>query len=152
MKNLGRFIRRIYRICSVYSQKAIKNYSLSTSEMEALRIITHHEGISQQGLADHMSIDKAAVTRLVASLEDKGYIHRISDENDRRLKRLYPTESGRLIKTELRATEHEFYEWIFSEISDEDMEVFARVMEMAFEKAVAGRRSGFGELNDNIGR
>jgi len=152
MRNLGRFIRRIYRICGAYSQKAIKNYDLSTSEMEALRIITYHESISQQGLADHISIDKAAVTRLAASLENKGYIYRGSDCKDKRVKRLYATESGNEIKSEVRATEQEFYEWLFSEVDEGDMEIFTKVMEMAFEKARAGKNDGFSELQDCAGR
>ena len=152
MRNLGRFIRRIYRICGAYSQKNIKNYGLSTSELEALRIITHHEGISQQGLADHLSIDKAAITRLVASLENKGYICRVSDENDKRLKRLYATEKGNLIKSEVRATEQEFYEWLFGEVNEKDMEIFMKVMEMAFQKARDGKNDGFSKLHDYIGR
>jgi len=152
MRNIGRFIRRIYRIGSAYSQKTIKDYGLSTSEVEALRIITHHESISQQGLADHISIDKAAVTRLAASLEGKGYIYRASDENDKRLKRLYATQSGNLIKSEVRATEQEFYEWLFSEVDEADMVVFTKVMEMAFQKARDGKKDGFSGLQEYMGR
>lgn len=37
-------------------------------------------------------VDKAATARAVRSLEEKGYLYREQDPNDRRQNRLYPTE------------------------------------------------------------
>ena len=43
----------------------------------------------QEELTKIVCVDKAVTARVMKSLEDKGFIRRVQDENDRRQKRIY---------------------------------------------------------------
>jgi len=61
------------------------------------------DGRKQQELADIIGIDKAAVTRALARLEQNGYVRRVADEYDRRVTRVYLTPKGRKLRPTLEA-------------------------------------------------
>jgi len=147
VKNVGRFIRQIYRTSNMYSQQVLKDVEMTTSEIDVLRIAYHHESISQQDLSRRLGIDKAAVARLVSTLEAKGYIYRMADENDKRIKRICVTEPGEEAQAEARATEQEFYEWLFSDIGEAEQEIFLTVCEAVFLKAKEERKNNFVHLD-----
>jgi DNA-binding MarR family transcriptional regulator len=59
------------------------------------------DGRKQQDLADAIGIDKAAVTRALARLEQAGYITRKNDPNDGRAMRIYLTSKARQLRPQL---------------------------------------------------
>jgi DNA-binding MarR family transcriptional regulator len=59
-------------------------------------------GVTQQQVADRLSIDKSRVSRLCAALERKDLIARERDASDRRNLRLCLTESGERAAARLR--------------------------------------------------
>lgn len=52
-------------------------------------------GTTVSTLADRATMTKQAMAELVAHLEERGYVVRVSDPNDRRAKLVLPTERGR---------------------------------------------------------
>ena len=55
----------------------LKPLNLSNSEGDILfHLLSANDGISQETLADRLDIGKAAVSRTVGSLEEKGFIRR----------------------------------------------------------------------------
>jgi|SRR5215204_269886 len=60
--------------------------------------------VTQQQLADRLSLDKSRVSRLCAALERKGLLARRRDENNRRNLRLQITKSGADTAARLRQT------------------------------------------------
>ena len=65
--------RRIDRLAQSYVARNTRGSGLTPAQIQALRHITWHGTMSQQELVEDMGIDKAAVTRLAAALEEKGY-------------------------------------------------------------------------------
>ncbi|MBQ9933694.1 MAG: MarR family transcriptional regulator, partial [Ruminiclostridium sp.] len=61
-----------------------------------------NEGYTQEELTAHVGVDKAATARAVRSLEEKGYVTRIQDPQDKRQNRVYPTESAKEIAPMVR--------------------------------------------------
>ena len=65
------------------------------------------EGRTQEQLCSILAIDKAAATRGLCSLENKGYITRQVNEQDKRCKCIYLTEKAKELRnsitTEVRA-------------------------------------------------
>ena len=59
------------------------------------------DGRKQQDLADAIGVDKAAVTRALARLEQAGLIKRKNDSNDRRATRVYLTAKARKLRPQL---------------------------------------------------
>jgi DNA-binding MarR family transcriptional regulator len=59
------------------------------------------DGSKQQELADRIGVDKAAATRALSRLENKGFVSRRADEKDRRATRVFLTSKGRKLKPQL---------------------------------------------------
>ena len=85
------------------------------------------DGRRQQDLADIIGIDKAAVTRALARLEQSGYIYRRADAEDGRVTRVYLTPEGRQLRPTLEA-------------------VASRVIDTLTEPLAGGERQTLGDL------
>ena len=72
MDDIRQCFRRIHRWAQCYVQRHTRETGLTPAQIEALRHIVYHKTMSQQELVEDMGIDKAAVTRIVAALEQEG--------------------------------------------------------------------------------
>ena len=62
--------------------------------LSIIQIAASAGGISQAVLTARLGVDKAAVARVLKSLEEKGYIYRETDPEDKRVKRVYPLDKA----------------------------------------------------------
>jgi len=74
---------------------------LSLQQMIILKILNEEDGRPQQDLAIVTERHKASLTRLLATLEKKKLVTRISDKADKRINRVYLTKLG---KEQLQST------------------------------------------------
>lgn len=72
--------------------EVLKDYEISAAEQPFFMAVEHSEGMNQEELTAMVSVDKAATTRAIRSLEEKGYLIRRQDTKDRRKNLIYPTE------------------------------------------------------------
>jgi len=84
-------------------------HNLNTREVYTmLRINEYKKNISQiclhEELEEHLSVTKSAVSQLISSLEEKGYITREINRDDRRKFELSVTGNGLELLEELRNT------------------------------------------------
>jgi DNA-binding MarR family transcriptional regulator len=68
--------------------------ALSLSQINTLFRLYHHGSSPVNDLADHLGITMAAVSQLLAPLEEADLIERSEDPSDRRVKRIALTEVG----------------------------------------------------------
>jgi DNA-binding MarR family transcriptional regulator len=71
-------------------------------ERKALGFFARHPGATQSDLAIHSGRDKGQLARLIAGLKMRGLLSAAPDEKDRRVIRLYLTESARGLHTEIQ--------------------------------------------------
>jgi DNA-binding MarR family transcriptional regulator len=81
---------------------ALSKYNLTAAEQPFFMTLQHHEGITQEELTAIVCVDKAATTRAVKSLEEKGFLIRMQDEEDRRQNRIYPTDTAKQLIDSVR--------------------------------------------------
>lgn len=93
-KSLGRSVAVLYRQFLRYLATALEGTGLSAGEYLFLPPLYEQDGQSQEQLSQHLSIDKAATARAVRSLEEKGFLSRRRDRQDRRCNRLYLTKKA----------------------------------------------------------
>lgn len=139
----NRYITKISREAQRYARLSLEDTDLGTSENECLHYVRKNSGISQEKLSSLLNIDKAAVARMVASLEKKGYIYRIQDENDRRAKKLFVTDKAIQFKNKTESGEHTFYEWLLEGIDYERKKAFIDVLNELYIKSKNERREKF---------
>ncbi|MBI5459433.1 MarR family winged helix-turn-helix transcriptional regulator [Methanobacterium sp.] len=98
---LGIFISIIHRTRMMYLNNKLKSLNITASQFLYLIGLYRKEGQTQEDLATHFFIDKGTVARGVKKLEDKGFICRRTDPNNRRRYLLYLTNEGRSLMPEI---------------------------------------------------
>ncbi|WP_346916367.1 MarR family transcriptional regulator [Clostridium sp.] len=150
MDETKRYITKIGRVAQMYTNGVLRGINLSASEYICLRYIRKREGLSQEELRGLLSIDKAAVTRLVNNLEKKGYAIRYKDEKDKRINRLFPTEKAKEVKDIATATETHFYQWLMEDVDNEEKEIFLKVLKKLYVKSKTERKANFKNIIEKV--
>lgn len=88
-------ISKVQRLMSVCLEAEIKQHDLSLAEFRIVGLLMGEDkGYSQKQLAKKLDISAASLSVSIASLEKKGWIQRISDEIDLRIKRIRVSPSA----------------------------------------------------------
>ena len=83
---------------------------------------------SQAALADAIGADKTRIIATLDELQERGYIQRRPDPDDRRVRLLALTESGRAVKDAAQAAIQRGEERWLGKLSPDDRRVFLRVL------------------------
>jgi DNA-binding MarR family transcriptional regulator len=83
---------------------------------------------SQAALADAIGADKTRIIATLDELQERGYIQRCPDPDDRRVRLLALTESGRAVKDAAQAAIQRGEERWLGRLSANDRRVFLRVL------------------------
>jgi DNA-binding MarR family transcriptional regulator len=75
---------------------------LSDTQLAALAALEMHPGMTPSELAEHEKVQPPSITRVVASLEERGLIQRMPHSTDRRQVVLSATDQGRDVVRRLR--------------------------------------------------
>jgi DNA-binding MarR family transcriptional regulator len=84
-----------------------QSVGLTPGHMRALLTIEPHEPKPMGALADALHCDASNITWLVDRLEERGYVERRADPNDRRVRTIVLTESGEHVREQLHARLYE---------------------------------------------
>ncbi|WP_229178880.1 MarR family winged helix-turn-helix transcriptional regulator [Bradyrhizobium ivorense] len=85
----------VFRLIRVYADKEAARYGITRAQWAVLAKVERSEGMKQTELAELLEMQPITLTRLIDKLCDNGWIERRSDENDRRVNRLYLKKAAR---------------------------------------------------------
>lgn len=69
-------------------------FELTKEQWVLLKILSDHNGVSQNEIACKSNRDKTSITRLVNNLERKNLLARLPSKNDKRINQLFLTTQG----------------------------------------------------------
>lgn len=92
---INKYASIINRLSMMYFDQCLENYPLSSGQMFFLLRISECEGLSILELSAKAYFDKGTTTRAVQRLEELSYIQRVCDPHDKRIQRLFLSESGK---------------------------------------------------------
>lgn len=92
---------------------------VAVSEAHALAELEAGGAITQNELAERLRLQKSTVSRLVAQMEDKGWVHRARDDRDRRAQRLRLTVAGAKVSRTIAAARRDKFERLLIAIPPE---------------------------------
>ncbi len=115
-KTIGRFIATLYRMATVYLGKELPALKIGPGQYIILAELFDEEGQSQDELTRRIYVNKANTARALNKLEQLGYVQRIPDEKDQRIKRSF-------LQPPAREIEEEFWQIItqWSQILTQDL-------------------------------
>ncbi len=90
-RNFGILLHDVARLMRVAYDRRMKPLGLTRSQWWVLNRLYFNEGMNQSELAALLDIEKPTLGRLLDRLEDKGWIERVPDAEDRRTKRVHLT-------------------------------------------------------------
>ncbi|WOC14061.1 MarR family winged helix-turn-helix transcriptional regulator [Gordonia sp. MP11Mi] len=93
--------RHLTRITRTLRAKAAGS-GLSAGGAASLWTIINHAPIRVTTLAEAESVSAPTMSKIVASLVDRGYVERVGDPDDARAKLVQPTPQGRAVIAEMR--------------------------------------------------
>lgn len=114
VEKLSSAMRFNQNLADRYDELVCKRVGITTSEFRCMDIITQRDKITAGELARDAGISPAAVTNVIDHLEERGWIERASDPDDRRRTLLRATEvAGKELFPHYQA----FYENFIGELS-----------------------------------
>lgn len=124
----GRLISIIYRKNQVFWTQYLKDYDITSAEYPILIALNKGDGITQEEIASRQSLDKSAVTRIIKSLLEKGFIERKKDHEDLRCNRIYLTEKGHAAWEPIKAGMEEWNRIISKHLNLEEVQEVVRIL------------------------
>lgn len=108
----------------------LEQYDLSRGEYRILFALYRESGVSASTLSEEHHLDKGVVTRVVTSLEEKGFVERRPDPEDGRRKLLHLTARSEALRPDVEALK-----------ADIDAELTAGLSDAEVEQLVTGLRT-----------
>ena len=133
-KSVGRLVSVLYRRNQVYLDAALKEYNLTASELAFIISLYKKDGISQEELSTRLAIDKAATANALRSLENKGYVSRTRNPQDRRANIIIITEYARRMETGIRKQLRNWTNFLTEDIEEESVQTMFEVLEKMVKK------------------
>jgi MarR family transcriptional regulator, transcriptional regulator for hemolysin len=106
-RSFGFLLHDIARMMRKRFDQRARVLGLSRSQWQVLAHLSRHEGINQSGLAEILEIENITLGRLIDRLEERGWVERRADPNDRRARLLYSTPKVAPVVERMRALAEE---------------------------------------------
>jgi len=97
MEEILREIGMIARALDSISNIEFKEYDLTKGQYLYLVRICENPGIIQEKLAEMIKVDRTTAARAIKKLEMHGFIEKKEDDQNKKIKKLFPTEKGTTI-------------------------------------------------------
>ncbi len=85
------------------------------------------EGTPSTKLGPKMGIESRSLTRTLKSMEEKGLIYKLQDENDGRMVLIHLTEEGKMYRDTSREVVLKLNEFLHENIDPKELEIFFKV-------------------------
>jgi DNA-binding MarR family transcriptional regulator len=79
----------------------LHEYTITYEQWQVLSRLYEEDGLTQNQLAMTIERDRGSISRLIDNMIKRGLVGRISDDTDRRIKRVFLTEESHRIQEEL---------------------------------------------------
>ena len=128
-------INTISRCAVLYRNDKLNDKTLTPLYHSYVFIITKNPGITQDELASELCINKSNVTRGLNNLEEMGFVERKSDENDKRILMVYPTEKMIEAFPKIKSVLKDWNKYLTDDINEEEIQIFQSVLERITNRA-----------------
>ncbi|NLD60586.1 MAG: MarR family transcriptional regulator [Clostridiales bacterium] len=122
IRNIWLDMKAILRASRRRINEELEPLNLSGAEGDILfHLLTGNDAFRQEQLAELLDIGKAAVSRTVDALEEKGYVLRVRRAEDRRAYSICLTDRGRSLGDRVTGVYERLYALVRQGIEDEDL-------------------------------
>lgn len=127
-RTIARMITLLGRKSQICIGNELRKYNITAAEQPLFMALQRHPGVTQEALTAIVCVDKAATARTVKSMEEKGYLTRMQDPQDRRQNRIYPTDAAKQIAHAVRDTLHHFNDLLTQGIDAQSLDIVSAAL------------------------
>lgn len=125
---VGRQINRISNYLRRRSQKTQMKIGLTNTQALVLDyIMANQNNVYQKDIEKEFNLRPSSATQLICGMEEQGWIKRMIDSNDKRLKKIVFTDDSKKVKDSIKTEICDTEKQLIKDISKEDLEVFMKV-------------------------
>lgn len=135
-ESFGKWISIIHRNLCAYINQSLPGCDIGYGAKRFLVEIALSPGLTQDELSERLFMDKTTTARAVKDLEGKGYITRERDTEDKRCRRLWPTEKGKVFAPQVLAARKKAQEALSRGFSETERRQLADWLKRLSENAV----------------
>lgn len=123
MNDILREIGMIARCLDSISNIEFKEYQLTKGQYLYVVRICEHPGIIQEQVADMLKVDRTTAARAIKKLEMNGFIQKVNDVENKKIKKLFPTEKANRIYPFLKREDEYSNQIALTGFSQEEIEI-----------------------------
>lgn len=112
-------INRLYHCCRERMQYQSERFGLPDAELRCLMLFGDERYLTPKGIAHKMNVVKSRVSKIVDGLIRKGFVQRIKDPEDSRIRLLSLTAAGQKKLDDIKQFQAEIHQQVLSQISPE---------------------------------
>ena len=112
----------IVRYSRIFSDRKLKKYDMNFGEEVIVMYLAANSGINQEAIAKHFMIDKGAIAKSINRLEEKQYIIKKQNPDNKRENLLWLSEKGMEIIEEMRGILEEWNALLYKDMTEEEVE------------------------------
>ena len=127
-RNFGFLMHDVARLMKADFDRRSRALGLTRSQWWVLNFVYALEGATQTELADQCEVERATMGRLLDKLEEKGWVRREADAQDRRIRRVYLTGAVQDLMVALRAIGAEVRNAAMAGLSPEEQDQFVDLL------------------------
>lgn len=129
MKDILREIGMIARALDSISNIEFKEFDLTKGQYLYLVRICENPGIIQEKLAEMIKVDRTTAARAIKKLEIQGFVQKKNDEDNKKIKKLYPTNKGMKVYPFLKREGEYSNNVALSGLSQEESEIIFHLLQ-----------------------
>ena len=125
---LGYLIHDVSRLRRVTYDRELAPLGITRSQWWVLAFVSRNDGLPQTQLANELDVGKVALGSLIDRLQSAGFVERRADEKDRRVKRVFLTDTARELIERIIPVNESFNARILKDIPRRDLELTSKTL------------------------
>ncbi len=138
---IGFLLHEVARLLRRRFEQRARGQGLTRAQWQTILYLSRQEGIRQTSLAEMLEIEPITLVRILDRLEQRGFIARRQDPEDRRAWRLYLEEAARPVLAALQPLGEATRAEALEGVSDEDRDRLVHILTVMKTNLAAARQS-----------
>ena len=143
-----RKISVITKSTNKYRSDKLKDLNINSCDNAFFLCLHRSPDISQDEISNRVIINKSNTARILARLEEDGFIERKQSENDKRKMKVNLTENGKILIPKIENINNEFEKYLTETLSKEEYELFDKVLNKIYIQAVKYVKEDWGDKDE----